>query len=75
MFTKDTTVSEVVCDPVFGDFGRLLFPVDRPMDGAATLAEISSPSVYMWYSSIDADGTVAVLNRLRRDAAAGQRVF
>jgi esterase/lipase-like protein len=75
MFTKDTTVSEVVCDPVFGDFGWLLFPVDRPMDGAATLAEISSPSVYMWYSSIDADETVAVLNQLRRDAAAGQRVF
>lgn len=31
--TKDTTVSEIINDPAFGDFGRLLFPVDRAVTG------------------------------------------
>lgn len=33
-YTTDTPISEVVQDPVFGDYGRLLFPVeDWYMDG------------------------------------------
>lgn len=27
-FTLDTKVTEVMNDPVFGDYGRLIFPVD-----------------------------------------------
>lgn len=30
-YTSESTVADVIRDPAFGDFGRLLFPVDRPV--------------------------------------------
>ena len=74
-FTKDTTVGEIKNNPVFGDFGRLLFPVDRTVSDDMTLEDISSSSVYVWYNYIDADETVAVVNKLKADAQSGKQIF
>lgn len=75
LFTQDTTVGEVIHDPAFGDFGRLLFPVDRYISEDMTLADISSSDVYVWYSNIDADKTVEIVNDLKTRAENGERVF
>lgn len=74
-YTRNTTVGEIKDDPAFGDFGRLLFPVDRTVTDDMTLQDISSSSVYVWYNYIDADETVAVVNRLKSDAEAGKQIF
>lgn len=74
-FTKDTTVGEIKNNPVFGDFGRLLFPVDRTVSDDMTLEDISSSSVYVWYNYIDIDETVAVVNKLKADAQSGKQIF
>ena len=74
-FTKDTTVGEIKNDPAFGDFGRLLFPVDRTVTDDMTLEDISSSSVYIWYNYIDVDETVAIVNRLKSDAEVGKQIF
>ena len=42
--TEHTTVGEVKKLPAFGDFGRLLFPVDRSVPDSYTLADVSSQS-------------------------------
>lgn len=75
LFTQDTTVGEVIHDPAFGDFGRLLFPVDRYISEDMTLADISSSDVYVWYSNIDADKTVEIVNNLKTRAGNGEQVF
>lgn len=46
-FTLRSTVGEVEADPAFGDYGRLLFPVDREVPEDMTLEEASSSSVYV----------------------------
>ncbi len=74
-FTTSTTVREVVADTAFGDFGSLLFPVDRTVKEGMTLAEVSSSSVYIWYSSIRPETTVRVLNRLREEATPARPIF
>lgn len=74
-FTKDTTVGEIKNDPAFGDFGRLLFPVDRTVTDDMTLGDISSSSVYIWYNYIDTDETVTIVNRLKSDAEVGKQIF
>lgn len=74
-FTKDTTVGEIKNDPAFGDFGRLLFPVDRTVTDDMTLEDISSSFVYIWYNYIDVDETVTIVNRLKADAEAGKQIF
>lgn len=72
--TKDTKVSEIINAPAFGNFGRLLFPVDRTVSGGMTLEEISS-SVYTWYSNIKADKTVEIVNDLKSRSEDGEQIF
>lgn len=63
---------DVINDPYFEDFGRLLFPVDRSVSEDMTLEEISSGSVYVWYNDIDPDKTVEIIQSLHDHAAAGE---
>lgn len=44
-FNSNSTVAEVISDPAFGDFGYLLFPVDRNVSRSMTLADISSSNL------------------------------
>ena len=73
--TKDTTVGEVIANPALGDFGRLLFPVDRVVNEDMTLAQVSTGSVYVWYSNIQADKTVEIVNDIVSRAEQGEQVF
>ena len=74
-FTKDSTVADVLSDPAFQDFGHLLFPVDRNTPMSMTLDDISSSNVYVWYSHIQTEKTVEIINRLYSDAVAGNQIF
>ena len=74
-FNSDSTVADVISDPALGNFGYLLFPVDRNVSRSMTLADISSSSVYVWYSHIQTEKTVEIINRLYSDAKAGNQIF
>lgn len=74
-FTVQSTVAKVISDPAFGDFGRLLFPVDRNISPSMTLAQVSTQNVYIWYPYIRVEKTVEVLNFLRSRAMDGERIF
>lgn len=70
-YTVDTKISEVIDDPVLGEYGRLIFPVDRGYCSGDTLGDLR----LAWYSDIDPDKTVEIANYLRARAVAGQTVF
>lgn len=74
-FTAQSTVGEVTGDAAFGDFGRLLFPVDRSVPTTMTLAQASTPSVYVYYTNIKVEKTVEILNYLRDESLAGRQIF
>lgn len=74
-FTAESTVGEVVADPAFRHFGRLLFPVDRKVPEDMSLAEASNSSIYLWYNNIRPDKTVEILNHLKSRADSGQPIF
>ena len=69
--TESTRISDVIGDPLFGDFGRLLFPVDSGYRGGDTLGSLS----LAWYSHIRPARTVGIMNALREQASAGNRIF
>lgn len=73
--TKDTTVGEVIANPALGDFGRLLFPVDRSVSDDMTLEEVSFSSVYVWYSHIQPDKTVEIVDDVISRTEQGEQVF
>ena len=70
-FTENTPIADVMSDPAFGAFGRLLFPVQSSYYRGDTLGELS----LTWYSHIDPNETVEIVNTLKNDALAGQTVF
>ena len=70
-YTKDTLITEVQTDPVFGDYGRLIFPVNSSYMSGSTLGNLR----LTWYSNIDPDKTVEIANYMREHAAAGETIF
>ena len=70
-YTVDTPIEDVINDPVFGDYGRLIFPADDWYYSGDTLGELS----LTWYNNIDPDKTMEIANYLREQAAAGETVF
>ena len=70
-FTENTAVEDVMEDPVFGNYGRLIFPVDSGYWSGDTLEELR----LTWYNNIDPEETVAIVNDLYHRAAAGETVF
>ncbi|MFC2821299.1 MAG: alpha/beta hydrolase [Sphaerochaeta sp.] len=70
-YTSATLISEVINDPVFGDYGRLIFPADTGYYGGNTLGNLS----LTWYSNIRPDKTVEIVNYMKSHAAAGDTIF
>lgn len=70
-FTVSTPIQEVMDDPIFGRYGRLLFPVEDWYMSGDTLGELQ----LTWYNNIDPNETVEIVNTLWQRANAGETVF
>ena len=70
-YTAGTRTDDVISDPVFGSWGRLIFPVDEWYYNGDTLGSLSMT----WYTHIDPDMTVQICNYLREHTLAGEQVF
>ena len=70
-YTVDTLISDVIADPVFGDYGRLIFPVDTGYYSGDTLGSLR----LTWYSNIDPDKTVEITNYMKEHAGQGDTIF
>ena len=71
MFDRNTPIQTAIDDPAFGDYGRLLFPVDAGYFGGNTLGNLR----LTWYSHIDPDETVEIVNTLRNRVLNGEIIF
>ena len=71
--TRDTLVQDVMDTPAFGDYGRLLFPVDRTIPNDMTLENVGD--LLIWYNYINPDKTVEIVNILGERAAAEDMIF
>jgi len=63
-YTRQTRINDVMNDAVFGDYGRLIFPVNTGYWSGTTLEQLA----LTWYNYIDPDKTVEVCNYLRAHA-------
>ena len=64
-YNRQTHINDVMNDPAFGDYGRLIFPVNTGYWSGTTLEQLD----LTWYNYIDPDKTVEVCNYLRNHAA------
>ena len=63
-YTHQSRISDVMNDSAFGDYGRLIFPVNTGYWSGTTLEQLQ----LTWYNYIDPDKTVEVCNYLRAHA-------
>lgn len=70
-YTVNTKIADVLSDPVFGKYGRLIFPVDSSYYSGETLGELR----LTWYNNIDPDKTVEIVNYMRDRAEEGSNIF
>ena len=72
-YTLETKVADVINDPVFEGDGRLIFPVNRPIDEDLELQDVGD--ILIWYNNVNPDRTVEIVNYLKDQAEAGQQIF
>lgn len=70
---RNTKVQDVIQSPVFGEYGRLIFPVDQTIPDDLTLEHVES--ILPWYSDVNPDKTVEIVNYLGEQAASGSQIF
>ena len=70
-YTQDTEISDVINDTAFGDYGRLIFPVNSSYYSGDTLGEL----VFTWYNNIDPDKAVEIANYMKSHAENGDVIF
>ena len=70
-YTADSRIRDVAGDTAFGDYGRLIFPVDGGYMSGSTLGELR----LAWYNYINPDKTVEICNYMKNHADAGDTIF
>ena len=68
-----TKVRDVIDLPVFENYGRLIFPVDREIDDKLILENMDD--ILPWYNYINPNKTVEIVNYLGQQAALGNKIF
>lgn len=72
-YTEDTKVTDVINDEVFDGYGRLIFPVDMQISDNLTLKNVNT--ILTWYSEINTDKTVEIVNYMKKKVGSGQQIF
>ena len=70
-WNENTRIDEVTSYPAFGDWGRMIFPVDTGYYSGSTLGSLR----LTWYSNIQPAKTVEIVNYMREKADAGEQIF
>ncbi len=71
--TAESYINDVIYDPAFDGYGRLIFPVDMEIDDSLRLKNISS--ILPWYSEVNTDKTVEIVNYMKNQALSGRQIF
>ena len=68
---ENTKISDVINNPLFGNFGRLIFPVDTSYYDGDTLGNLR----LTWYTGIKPARTVEIVNYMLGQVQNGNKIF
>lgn len=69
--TEDTKISDVISNPLFENYGRLIFPVNENYYHGSTLGDLR----LTWYTNINPKRTVEIVNYMLEHARRGEKIF
>lgn len=72
-FTVGSSLVDVIADPAFGSYGRLLLPLHSAIGSELTVE--SADALLPWYSHFNPRKAAEVLNYLKEQALLGRQIF
>ncbi|MEC2324406.1 alpha/beta hydrolase [Lederbergia lenta] len=72
-YTADAKVWDIINDPAFEGYGRLIFPAGKTIDKSMTLSEVGR--ILTWYNYVNPDRTVEIVNYMKNKVEAGEQIF
>lgn len=72
-FTTNTKIWDVIDDPAFEGYGRLIFPTDQTIDKSMDLSDIDK--ILPWYNYVNTDRTVEIVNYMKTKSESGEQIF
>ena len=69
--TETTKISDVINNPLFGNYGGLIFPLNSSYYGGDTLGNLT----LTWYSNIKPSRTVKIVNYMLSQVQQGNKIF
>lgn len=72
-FTGDSRVQDVMQNPAFAGFGRLIFPVDMRIDNALALKDVEE--ILPWYSEVNPERIISIVNEMKMRVNQGETIF
>lgn len=72
-FILESKIQDVLRDPAFEGFGRLIFPVNLELEETLTLNDVGKHLI--WYSHVNPDRTVSIVNEMKERVQAGEQIF
>ena len=72
-YKYSTNVTDVINDPAFEDYGRLIFPVDRSIDSGLELQDVGD--ILIWYNNVNPERTVEIVNYMKNQVTSGEQIF
>ena len=72
-YTRDSLAVDVMEDPAFEGYGRLIFPVDRTISSSLRLEDVGD--ILIWYHNVNPDKTVEIVNYMKNQVQSGEQIF
>ena len=72
-FNAESNINDVIHNSAFDDYGRLIFPIDMEIKDNLKLKDVSS--ILPWYSEVNTDKTVEIVNYMKNQAMNGEKIF
>ena len=70
-FDENTKISDLINNPLFGDYGRLIFPLNTRYYSGDTLGNLR----LTWYTNIKPSRTVEIINYMLAQVQHGNKIF
>lgn len=72
-FNAESNINDVMKDSAFNGYGRLIFPADMEIKDDLKLKDVSS--ILPWYSEVNTDKTVEIVNYMKSQVMNGEQIF
>ena len=70
---KNTKIIDIINNPIFGSFGRYLFPIHKNISSSLSIENLSS--IYTWYNYMNPDKTIEIIKYFITQIQSGNKIF